>query len=190
VSQRSGRRSSNRRPSSSPRGGGHPFLWGLAAGVLLVVTAGYFLLPPPPPPGISAVRAEAPVQESGQKPAGENAPRYDFYTILHDMEVKVPDWQLDTEQHVEQKPDAITEPEVYVLQVGAFRSDHDAQRAKADLALKGIRAAVQEVTINGSERWFRVRVGPFGKVEELQAARAALIEQGVGFIVVKDRGTG
>jgi cell division protein FtsN len=180
-----------RRPATAA--GGHPFLWGILAGVVLVVTAGYFLLPPPPPPGITPAapsRPSAPAvpAASGRaQPASAPAPEFDFYTILRDMEVKVPDWQIEAEKTLEQQPEAAIPAGVYVLQVGAFRRSEDAERARADLALKGIRAAIQEVTINGTERWFRVRVGPFAEIEALRQARATLIEQGVGFIVVKDR---
>lgn len=192
MSTRHRRGSRGARPPAT-RGGGHPFLWGLLAGVALILTAGYFLLPPPPPPGITPVTHAPALPAAGDatapaaNPGGTVAPHYDFYTILRDMEVKVPDWQLEAERSVAEKPADIIEPGDYVLQVGAFRRAEDAQRAKADLALKGIRAAIQEVTINGNERWFRVRVGPFAEVESLRQARTTLIEQGVGFIVVKER---
>ncbi len=170
-------------------GGSHPFLWGLLAGVVLVVTAGYFLLPPPPPPGLNTSESVPAPDAPVAAPTQGTAPvaQYDFYTILRDMEVKVPDWQLEPERTVDQKPEVVTEPGEYALQVGAFRRSADAERARADLALKGIRAAIQEVTINDNEKWFRVRVGPFADVETLRQARASLIEQGVAFIVIRDR---
>jgi cell division protein FtsN len=188
-------------------GGLGPFVWGLIVGTAMVITGGYFLLPPPAPPGLATETAPpgpataagsstatgtppiaSPGAPSGEAGAAQPATeRYDFYTILQDMEVKVPDWQMEEERSVEAQPATAADTGGYVLQVGSFKEFGDADRVKADLALKGVTAGIQTVTINGNERWYRVRVGPFDSVGALKEARAGLIAQGIGFIVVKDR---
>ena len=52
----------------------------------------------------------------------------------------------------------------YYLQAGSFRRFEDADRVKAQLALLGVVAGVQRVTINGGETWHRVRVGSYNFV--------------------------
>jgi len=44
----------------------------------------------------------------------------------------------------------------------------DADRVNTRLALAGVSAGIQRVVINGSDVWYRVRVGPFN---DLHAAR-------------------
>lgn len=196
-----------RRPSPTPprptRRGPNPFVFGFLVGTAMVIAGGYLLLPPPAPPGLDTTattppppKADAPVveREANQSPQADSkqvdpaaTAGYDFYTILQDMEVKVPDWQVDAEQGVEQAKAPTDTASNHVLQVGAFKTFPDADRVKADLALKGITASIQTIDINGGERWFRVRIGPFQDMDLLKQARTQLIEQGVGFIVVKDR---
>lgn len=113
-------------------------------------------------------------------------PRFDFYKILPEMEVEVPMWQLD-------KPPAATASETfdagnYILQVGSFQAADEAERAKALLALQGIRASIQKVDVNGGDTWYRVNVGPFGSRDEIQAARARLSQNGVDAVLLKRLG--
>lgn len=121
------------------------------------------------------------------KSASKDKPRFDFYTILPDMEVQVPDQELDKPATANSKP-ALDKHATYVLQVGAFRSRAEAESLKAKLALnQGIQAEVQSVTI-GEQTWHRVRLGPYHNLAELNAARDRLKRDKVPSIVLKIKG--
>ena len=85
--------------------------------------------------------------------------RFDFYDMLPRFEVVIP----ETETEVS-KGGAETAPVptggIYVLQAGSFRAFADADRMKARLALQGLQAQIQKVTID-DKRWHRVRHGTF-----------------------------
>ena len=58
---------------------------------------------------------------------------------------------------------------------------------KARLALIGISADIQRVTISGTDVWFRVRVGPFKDLKKLQGIRSRLAENNINFMLVRMR---
>jgi len=72
----------------------------------------------------------------------------------------------------------------YVLLAGSYAEVKAADEAKAKLALLGIVAKVQSITING-KTWNRVIVGPYSNASETEAAKAALSESGVKAIPMK-----
>jgi cell division protein FtsN len=120
-------------------------------------------------------------------PAIESKPKYDFYSVLPEMEVVVPEEEI---QSSAAKPaplpaDAAASPQRFVLQAGSFRNNADADALKAKLALLGLRAQVLPVTINGAD-WFRVRVGPFAELRELDGARQTLQANGISAIPLRD----
>ena len=61
------------------------------------------------------------------------------------------------------------------LQVGSFKGMDQAEKMQARLALHGIESRIQRFTLQ-DETWYRVRIGPIGTVEELDAVRAKLAE--------------
>lgn len=75
---------------------------------------------------------------------------------------------------------------LYVLQAGAFRLADDADNMKAKLALIGLEARVQPAEVNG-QRVFRVRIGPYVNLDDLNRARARLEENGIESAVVRQR---
>ena len=75
---------------------------------------------------------------------------------------------------------------LYVLQAGAFRLADDADSMKAKLALIGLEARVQPAEVNG-QRVFRVRIGPYVHLDDLNRARARLEENGIESSVVRQR---
>jgi hypothetical protein len=75
---------------------------------------------------------------------------------------------------------------LYVLQAGAFRLADDADNMKAKLALIGLEARVQPAEVNG-QRVFRVRIGPYVNLDDLNRARARLEENGIESSVVRQR---
>ncbi len=107
---------------------------------------------------------------------------FDFYKILPEMEIKVPDWEILSP---ERKENSEFDQGTYVLQVGSFKQHADADRAKAKLALRGIRAKIHRVVINGQDVWYRVHVGPYSDIASIRAMRAKLIESGNDFILLK-----
>lgn len=74
---------------------------------------------------------------------------------------------------------------VYFLQVGAFQKAADADNLKAKLALTGLEASVQEVSIPEKGTMHRVRVGPFRNPDEMNQARVLLSQNGVQGTVIK-----
>jgi cell division protein FtsN len=74
---------------------------------------------------------------------------------------------------VEKKPVSMTAAyESYLIQVGSFRSAHEAERMKASLVMKGFNVAVSTATQN-SINWYRVIIGPFSSREQAQTAQQA-----------------
>jgi cell division protein FtsN len=77
--------------------------------------------------------------------------------------------------------------EIYFLQVGAFQKAADADNLKAKLALTGLEAGVQEVSIPEKGTMHRVRVGPFRTADEMNRARGLLSQSGVQGTVIKQK---
>lgn len=146
---------------------------------------------PPKPP--AAVRP-APTKAADGKPAGKTPARpetggqdkdkmaYDFYTLLPEMEVPVPD--LDTGKPG--APPLPVEPGIYMLQVGAYRSIKDADAQKARLALLGLMSTVQVIRIDEKEL-YRVRIGPISDPDRLDEVRSTLYKNKVQFMLLREK---
>ena len=67
---------------------------------------------------------------------------------------------------------------ITTLQAGAFSNADDAESMRGRLALLGFDSRVQPGDRDGA-KIFRVRLGPYGRIEELNRARQRLIENGV-----------
>lgn len=124
------------------------------------------------------------VEEKSRQSAKPKKPRYDFFTVLPEMEVVVPDQELSRKA----KPEADTTPgnaqDSYILQVGSFQNAADAEQMKARLALLGSVANVQTVTVNG-ETWHRVRIGPFKGARKADEMRRMLSDNQIDTLVMK-----
>lgn len=113
-------------------------------------------------------------------------PRFEFYTMLPEMEVAVPEAELASAGATTRK-EADSEDVTYVLQAGSFRQLAQADRLKAELALIGMPAQIQTVSIEGGSKWHRVRVGPFTNLQALNEARDELQRNGLKVMVLKVR---
>lgn len=120
-------------------------------------------------------------------PAGKTAsaqpPKFDFYTILPEMEVMVP--EQDISGKVEHGVAQVEAPGAYILQAGSFRQFQQADRLKAQLALLGLEADIQSVTVSGNETWHRVRLGPFRNLKKLNEARELLKQHHIEALLLK-----
>lgn len=186
-------------------------LIGVVAGallMLLVVRGG--MLPitreqtgPEPNPQATAPRGSEP--GLADQAAADNAPKkpsYDFYSVLPEKEVVIPDAEIsaqakaESQQAQQAQQGGATAPATpaanaaavgggYLLQVGSFPSADDAEAMKAKLALQGFVASIQPVTING-QTWNRVRLGPFGSASDLETAKQKLDAAGIKAIALKE----
>jgi cell division protein FtsN len=111
--------------------------------------------------------------------------------MLPEMEVAVKD--VEIEHPVAEDQDSTTPASKplegsYLLQVGSFRKHEEADSLKASLALLGLEATIQTVSINGEQTWYRVRLGPFTERDALNQARKRLSENDFEAMVFKKRG--
>ena len=132
-----------------------------------------------PKPAPSASIAEM----ASSEPAAERKPRYDFYNVLPEMEVVIPDAELK-ESSKRREP---KEPENlrYFLQVGSFPAPSEADGLKARLALMGVQTQVSKVEVNGTT-WHRVRSGPYATTKALEAAKQSLVQNNVEAIALRE----
>ena len=71
------------------------------------------------------------------------------------------------------------------LQAGSFAQETDAENLKARLALAGWEAQVQPGTLPDKAVRYRVRLGPYDNVEELNRIKAQLAQRGYDAAVIK-----
>lgn len=72
----------------------------------------------------------------------------------------------------------------YLLQVGAFRSMEDAEQMRARMAILGFEARITDIERDGAV-WHRVRLGPYGSIEELNKSKARVSENGIDSTVIR-----
>lgn len=72
----------------------------------------------------------------------------------------------------------------YLVQIASFRQTADAERLKARLALLGVQARIQQVTVNG-KAYHRVRAGPYKGKQEVNKTRSMLSSNGLESIAIK-----
>jgi len=174
--------------------GGSPVGWFLAGlalgavGAVVLFSRGFIPGAPEPTPAEPRPAARAELELLDESDTGSEDPRYDFFTVLPEMEVVVPDREL-SDQAAPEEPEApaVAGDEAFVLQAGSFRSAGDADRMKARLALLGSVASIQEVTVNG-ETWHRVRVGPVQGARQANQLRRQLQDNGIDVLVLKVSG--
>ena len=137
------------------------------------------LFPDPKPPA-TAQKSPAPTARDKEKP------RFDFYTILPEIETVLPDRREKPPTPVAKtapvKPDQAGDSDkgaVYVLQAASYANLEDADRLKASLVLSGLETHIEKVTIEGKGDYFRVRLGPYSRLADLDAANARLAQQGI-----------
>jgi cell division protein FtsN len=164
------------------------FGYGLLAGVVLAAAAFVYAgakghksgetdAPHPEP------RRTNPADKDAGSAAGKSSESYDFYEMLPNFEVVVPEKDKEVRRDV---PAAgkIERPGVYVLQAGSYRNESDAQRVRKQLAMQGIEAKVQRVAVD-ADTWFRVRVGPIKNLDELNKVRHQLQAAELDALVIR-----
>lgn len=112
-------------------------------------------------------------------PAGEASDRFEFYDMLPDAEVDVPE---QPRSGGAAGPPPVSAPGTYVIQAGAFPDFAEADKVKARLALLGVSSEIQTAEVNGGT-FHRVRIGPIDNLDELNRLRARLQANGIESLV-------
>ena len=129
-------------------------------------------------------QVDAPAAKPKETIAEKPKPSFDFYYILPELEVAVPEQELAAQSKQHGGND---DPNIeYILQAGSFRQLDQADQLKAKLALQGIESSIQTVKIN-ADTWHRVRIGPIHSISKLEQTRKRLNENGISAIVVKSK---
>jgi len=115
--------------------------------------------------------------------ADKTSQKYDFYEMLPNFEVVVPEKDKDVKRDLPAGA-KIERPGVYVLQAGSYRNESDAERVRAQLALQGVDAKVQRVAVD-ADVWHRVRIGPISNLDELNKVRRQLQAAEVDALVIR-----
>ncbi|RDK04130.1 SPOR domain-containing protein [Paraburkholderia lacunae] len=72
----------------------------------------------------------------------------------------------------------------YFLQVGAYKTAADAEQQRARLAFQGFESKVTQRDAGGIT-YYRVRIGPFSKFEDMNSSRQRLSDAGVDTAVIR-----
>lgn len=119
-------------------------------------------------------------------------PRFYFYEMLPSHEVVIPHNEAEKAVRANKKgrplPPMLAAPGAYVVQIGAFRHRAEADRARARIALLGVEAHTEQVTLNAHDIWYRVRIGPESSLSLAQTIVDRLRAHGVKAILIKEKG--
>ncbi len=110
-------------------------------------------------------------------------PRFDFYRILPGQEESVSDKEIKAATKAPKSANAAKES--YVIQAGAFQNPADADNLKARLALIGLQASVEPANLPERGTLYRVRLGPYAQLDEINRVRGQLAQNGVEASLVK-----
>ena len=116
---------------------------------------------------------------------GPKPPQFDFYTILPDKEVVVPEYEIKTRTREERVGKA--KETHYIMQAGSFKTFNQADQLRAKLALMGIESKVQKAKV-GNVNWYRVKMGPFTQTASVNSIRSRLRQNGIDVIVTETGG--
>jgi cell division protein FtsN len=165
----------------------NPMVTGIVIGVLIglaiaLMVALYINAAPSPfrQQASTSAAGKAAASPNGQKPNAKTESqknRFTYYDILPGTEQPV------TEQEIKQAPQGSKDQ--YYLQAGSFPNETDANNLKAKLALMGIEATIQTVSVPDKGVWHRVRVGPFSDAEDMNTARTTLAQNGMQPSLIK-----
>ena len=116
--------------------------------------------------------------------SSKEKPRFEFYTILSELEVFVPEPEIESKNEVKtinSRNNALSKNspgKKYLLQAGSFKNNADAERLKATLGLLGVQSSIESVSIN-NDSWHRVRIGPFSNPDHLRDTLSTLKQNNI-----------
>jgi cell division protein FtsN len=184
------------RPRRNARGGTLLGIFvGLILGLAIAAAVAYYL----GRSGFTAPVAATPSSRDGLRTgkaesAPPDKPRFDFYKILPGAEEpkitperkSVDKATVDAVAKAPESSSAKAAEKAW-LQAGAFTTQSDAENLKARLALAGWEAVVQSATLPDKSVRYRVRLGPYDNVDELNRVKNDLGKGGFEVAVIRNQ---
>jgi cell division protein FtsN len=136
-------------------------------------------------PASMSATMEQPVEVVVAEPSAEEGAadrRFDFYDMLPNFEVVIPEHEADVKSDADTSK--VLQPGVYVLQAGSFAEYVDADRRRAQIALQGIESRIQRVMID-DKTYHRVRIGPLDDLDELNDLRNRLRQADIDVLRIR-----
>ena len=168
---------------------------GLVLGLGIALAVAFYLNKTPIPflgkskPALSKDGKEVPAEPAravaGMPQGGaKDRPKFDFYKILPGGEEPVTEKELkDAAKAGKSQPEAARG--VYFIQAGSFQNPADADNQKAKIALLGFESSVEPTMLPDKGTWYRVRLGPYSGLEDLNRVRRVLSQNGIDASLVK-----
>jgi cell division protein FtsN len=192
---------------ASGKGSAGGFLLGMAVGVLLGLAVSLviaFALNKSPMPFLGAKQKQAEKDAAaGTTPAiaglpqggtaspaaavpsgAPDKPKFDFYKILPGNEETVSEKELRERMRAARGQQQAVQ-DVYFIQAGSFQNPADADNQKARLAILGFESSVEPANLPDKGTWYRVRLGPYNKLDEINRVRQQLAQNGIDASLVK-----
>lgn len=163
---------------------------GLVLGLAIATAAAIYVTNAPVPFVNKTQQQRATTPQADQKLAeaakagAAEKPKFDFYKILPGQEEPVTDRELKSAAAKQaEKPGAPRD--LYFVQAGAFQNPADADNLKARLALMGLQASVEPANLPDKGTWYRVRLGPYTQLDEINRVRQTLAQNAIDASLVK-----
>jgi len=191
---------SRTRSTATRKGSSGGFLLGVFVGVIvgLAVALGVaFYLNKTPIPFISAGKPKGPEKEPAAADKGSppiaglpqasvsEKPKFDFYKILPGSEEPVTEKELKDRARASTKGQQEAGKDVYFIQAGSFQNPAEADNQKARLAILGFESSVEPANLPDKGTWYRVRLGPYTKVDDINRVRQTLAQNGINASLVR-----
>jgi cell division protein FtsN len=136
------------------------------------------------PPAIAGLPHGSASLPQGSAPAPADKPKFDFYKILPGQEEPVSEKELRERMKTARSQQDVAK-DVYFIQAGSFQNPADADNQKARLAILGFESSVEPANLPDKGTWYRVRLGPFSKLDEINRIRQSLAQNGIDASLVK-----
>jgi cell division protein FtsN len=135
-----------------------------------------------PPKTVTQQTSVKPEKQPETEEPEVKATQFDFYTILPEKEVVVPEYEIKTRTREERIGQA--KATQYIMQAGSYNGLKEAEQMRARLATMGIDAKVQKAKV-GNKVWYRVKLGPFAQIASVNTINARLKQNGIDVIVTE-----
>ena len=164
---------------------------GLLVGLAIALSIAFYLNRSQIP--FVTAKPKPPEKDAGKTPpiagmpqgtvAAVDKPKFDFYKILPGQEEPVTEKELRAKAAAKGQQNA--SKDVYFIQAGSFQNPAEADNQKARLAILGFDSSVEPANLPDKGTWYRVRMGPYTKVDEINKVRQSLAQNGIEASLVK-----